>query len=120
MPALNFNKQFADLVASGKRPISERVVACLNACAGMDDPVKEIARLRDVEHHRQLLGGVINDMFEGIECEPDCDSYAHSENCRYANGELRLIEIMRKNKAMTEEIDALRAELARAKWEAKP
>ena len=27
----------------------ERIVACVNACAGMDDPAAEIKRLREIE-----------------------------------------------------------------------
>lgn len=37
------------------RAMQPRIVACVNACAGMDDPTAEIARLRaDMEVHAEL------------------------------------------------------------------
>jgi hypothetical protein len=42
-----------------------RIVACVNACAGMDDPVAEIKRLREIEEAWQ--GITSNDPYPGVE-----------------------------------------------------
>ena len=52
--------QSGDLVCEMARWAAEansaRIVACINACAGMDDPAAEIARLRECE---AALRGVV-------------------------------------------------------------
>jgi hypothetical protein len=50
-------KQYGELVAKsyGGPVTAARIVACVNACAGMEDPVAEIAQLRDAAHALAMM-----------------------------------------------------------------
>lgn len=68
-PRFVFGTDAAGRTVSPRRADLARAVQCVNACAGMDDPAAEIARLREIE---RALTYIAN----GNTCDPSTADYA--------------------------------------------